>query len=223
MALGVRLALAALVLTLVFVLPWRWLPPPTSAFMLREQWLGDSAVEYRWVPMDEISPNLAIAAVAAEDQKFPDHHGFDLVGMAEALERNQSETGSLRGGSTITQQVAKNLYLWPAQSAVRKGAEAWLTVWIDLVWPKRRILEVYLNVAEFGPGIYGADAASRRAFGKPPSDLTLPQAARLVAVLPSPRRMSIVNPSDYVEGRTREIVDAVEGLGGIRYLQGILN
>jgi monofunctional biosynthetic peptidoglycan transglycosylase len=168
--------------------------------------------------MGEISPYLAVAAIAAEDQKFPTHRGFDLVAIAEALEENASETGSIRGGSTISQQVAKNLFLWPTQSFVRKGAEAWLTVWIELLWPKQRILEVYLNVAEFGPGVYGAEAASGRAFGKPASALTLREAARLVAVLPSPRRMSIVSPSAYVESRTGEIIAAVEALGGVTYL-----
>lgn len=220
-ALGLRLIFAVTVLTILLVIPWRWLPPPTSAFMLRERWGGKDEVEYRWVPMRAISRNLAIAAVAAEDQKFPNHHGFDLAGIAEALERNRSDAGSLRGGSTITQQVAKNLFLWPAQSVIRKGAEAWLTLWLEVLWPKRRILEIYLNIAEFGPGTYGADAAAHRAFGKPPSDLTLPEAARLVAVLPSPRRMSIVDPSDYVEERTREIVEAVGDLGGVRYLDGL--
>lgn len=218
-----RVTLVAVVLTILIVLPWRWLPPPTSAFMLREHWIGQNAVEYRWIPMGQISPNLAIAAVAAEDQQFPVHHGFDLVAIAEALERNRSETGALRGGSTITQQVAKNLFLWPAQSLIRKGAEAWLTSWIELLWPKRRILEIYLNVAEFGPGIYGADAASFRAFRKPAGSLTLPEAARLVAVLPSPGRMSIVDPSEYTQRRAMEIVGAVGALGGAAYLEDLGN
>ena len=217
---GFRAAFLLAFSTVVMVLPWRWFPPPTTAFIVRERFYLGNPVERRWVPMDEISPNLAIAAIAAEDQKFPDHHGFDLVAIAEALERNQA-TDAVRGGSTITQQAAKNLYLWPAQSFIRKGAEAWLTVWIELLWPKRRILEIYLNVAEFGPGIYGADAASYRAFGKPPSRLTPLEAATLVAVLPSPRRMSIVNPSDYVKGRAQAIVAATNALGGPAFLGGL--
>lgn len=216
----VRLALLAVISTAAVVIPLRWLPPPTTAFILRERITGENAIDRRWAPMEEISPNLAIAAIAAEDQKFPNHYGFDLVAIAEALERNEGETDNLRGGSTITQQVAKNIYLWPAQSLIRKGIEAWLTVWIEILWPKDRILEMYLNVAEFGPGVYGVDAASFRAFDKAPSDVTLEEAAILVAVLPSPRRMSIVAPSDYVRGRAREIVDAAEALGGVRYLEG---
>lgn len=190
--------------------------------MLRARIFERIRPEYHWVPLESISPNLAIAAVAAEDQKFPDHSGFDLDAIADALERNRSDSGAVRGGSTITQQVAKNLYLWPAQSLVRKAAEAWLTAWIELLWPKRRILEVYLNIAEFGEGIYGADAASRRAFGKAPSGLTPAEAARLVAVLPSPRRMSILRPSAYVQGRSQEIVTAVGALGGVGYLDDVM-
>ena len=205
--------------TVVVVLPWRWIPPPTTAFILRERLMRDNPIDRRWAPMDEISPNLAIAAVAAEDQKFPNHYGFDLVAIAEALERNESAGDTLRGGSTITQQVAKNLYLWPTQSLIRKSAEAWLTVWIEFLWPKDRILEIYLNVAEFGPGIYGVDAASFRAFDKSPSEVTLIEAATLVAVLPSPRRMSIIDPSEYVEARAAENVQAAEALGGMGYLE----
>jgi monofunctional glycosyltransferase len=190
--------------------------------MLQLRIFGHVRPEYHWVPLESISPNLAIAAVAAEDQKFPYHSGFDLEAIADAFEQNQSDSGALRGGSTITQQVAKNLYLWPAQSLVRKAAEAWLTVWIELLWPKRRILEVYLNIAEFGEGIYGADAASRRAFGKPPARLTATEAARLIAVLPSPRRMSIVRPSAYVQSRSQEILAAAGALGGVGYLDAVM-
>jgi monofunctional biosynthetic peptidoglycan transglycosylase len=210
---AVRLSIGGVGLTVLLVLPLRWIPPPTSAFMLRARFLEQTRPDYRWIPLEAISPNLAIAAVAAEDQRFPDHPGFDVEAIREAFDRNRSESGRLRGGSTITQQVAKNLYLWPAQSLVRKGAETWLALWIELLWPKRRILEVYLNIAEFGEGAYGAEAASRRAFGKPASGLSMSEAARLGAVLPSPRRMSIVRPSDYVLERTRQIVDAAGSLG----------
>ena len=219
-----RFALAAVLgwvaLTVLLVLPWRWIPLPTTAFMLRERIVSEQPVHYQWVPWDRISAHLPIAAVAAEDQKFPGHFGFDLDEIGKALKRNR-RGGRLRGASTISQQVAKNLYLWPGQSLVRKGLEAYFTVAIELLWPKRRILEVYLNVAEFGPGIFGALAASRHAFLREPGDLTSRQAATLIAVLPSPKRMSAANPSEYVMRRTGEIQDAVAQLGGAAYLRGL--
>ena len=219
-----RLTLVAVlswfVLTILMVLPWRWVPPPTTAFMLQEHTLGEGTVHYQWVPWDGISSHLPIAAVAAEDQKFPDHFGFDFDEIGKALERNRSG-GRLRGASTITQQVAKNLYLWPGQNLVRKGLEAYFTLAIELLWPKRRILEVYLNVAEFGPGVFGAVAASRHAFGREPAELTPHQAATLIAVLPSPKRMSAAAPSEYVMRRTGEIEAAVAQLGGATYLRGL--
>ena len=219
-----RFALAAVLgwiaLTVLLVLPWRWIPPPTTAFMLRERIAGAGTVHYQWVRWDGISPHLPIAAVAAEDQKFPGHFGFDFDSIADAMEEKR-RGGRLRGASTISQQVAKNLYLWPGQNLVRKGLEAYFTVAIELLWPKRRILEVYLNVAEFGPGVFGALAASRHAFRREPGDLTPRQAATLIAVLPSPKRMSAADPSEYVRRRTREIEAAVAQLGGAGYLSGL--
>ena len=219
-----RLALAGVLgwiaLTVLLVLPWRWIPPPTSAFMLRERIVGEGTLHHQWVRWDDISPHLPIAAVAAEDQKFPGHFGFDFDSIADAMEEKR-RGGRLRGASTISQQVAKNLYLWPGQNLVRKGLEAYFTVAIELMWPKRRILEVYLNVAEFGPGVFGALAASRHAFLREPADLTPRQAATLVAVLPSPKRMSATSPSEYVMRRAREIQESVAQLGGAGYLSGL--
>lgn len=219
-----RFALAAVLawvaLTVLLVLPWRWIPPPTTAFMLRERIAGEGTIHYQWVRWDDISSHLPIAAVAAEDQKFPGHFGFDFDEIGKALERNR-RGGGLRGASTITQQVAKNLYLWPGQNLVRKGLEAYFTVAIEVLWSKRRILEVYLNVAEFGPGTFGVLAASRHAFLREPGELTPHQAAALIAVLPSPKRMSAANPSEYVLRRTREIQEAVAQLGGAGYLSGL--
>lgn len=205
-------------LTIVMVLPWRWLAPPTSAFMLGERLAGDTAVDYRWIAWDGISPHLAMAVVAAEDQKFPIHHGFDFASIADALEQN---AGRRRGASTISQQVAKNLFLWPGRSYIRKGIEAYCTVLIEILWPKRRILEIYLNVAEFGPGIFGAEAASRRFFDKPARDLTPWEASLLAAVLPNPKKMSAGRPSAYVRGRASEIRAWVRKLGGRNYLKAI--
>lgn len=207
--------LALLLLTIVMVLPWRWFAPPTSAFMLRERLLRDTAVHYRWTPWDRISPHLAIAVVAAEDQKFPFHHGFDFESIAQALEE---EGGPRRGASTISQQVAKNLFLWPGKSYLRKGLEAYLTLLIETLWPKRRILEIYLNVAEFGPGIFGAGPAGRQFFARPALRLSLWEASLMAAVLPNPKRMSPQRPSDYVRHRAWEIRSWVHKLGGVHYL-----
>ena len=216
----VAAVLGWIALTVLLVLPWRWIPPPTTAFMLRERIVGGGAPHHQWVSWDRISPHLPIAAVAAEDQKFPDHFGFDFDSIADALAERQ-RGGRLRGASTISQQVAKNLYLWPGQNLVRKGLEAYFTVAIELLWSKRRILEVYLNVAEFGPGTFGVLAASRHAFLREPGDLTPRQAATLIAVLPSPRRMSAASPSEYVLRRARQIQQAVAQLGGAAYLSGL--
>ena len=216
----VVLAIVVVGLTVVLVLPWRWLTPPTTAFILRERVISEDPVHFRWVEWDEIASALPISAVAAEDQKFPYHFGFDWEAIENAMERN-SEGGRVRGGSTISQQLAKNLFLWPGQNWFRKGVETWFTVSLELLWPKQRILEVYLNVAEFGPGVFGVGEASERLIGKSPSDLTAHDAAILVAVLPSPKRMSAADPSEYVRTRSEQIQNAVRRLGGPGYLTGM--
>jgi monofunctional biosynthetic peptidoglycan transglycosylase len=207
--------LSAVLLSVITVLPWRWITPPTSAFMLAEYWQTDRAIDYRWTPLEQISPQLAIAVVASEDQTFPEHHGFDLDSIMDALSSKRTRT---RGASTISQQVAKNMYLWGGRSYLRKGVEAYLTLLIESLWPKRRILEVYLNVAEFAPGVYGAEAASQRLFGKPASQLTLTDSSLLAAVLPNPKRMRATPPSDYVSKRAQDIRQEVRQLGGHNYL-----
>jgi monofunctional biosynthetic peptidoglycan transglycosylase len=146
------------------------------------------------------------------------HHGFDFESIAKVLEK---EGGPRRGASTISQQVAKNLFLWPGKTYIRKGLEAYLTLLIETLWPKRRILEIYLNVAEFGPGIFGAGAAGQQLFGKPALNLSLWESSLLAAVLPNPKRMSAQNPSDYVRHRAWEIRSWVRKLGGANYLEGI--
>ena len=207
-----------LLVSITLTLPWRWLTPPTTAFILQDLFYHKSRIHQRWVPLDEISPALLIAVVAAEDQKFPHHHGFDFQSLSEALQEDRRHR---RGASTISQQLAKNLYLWPGRSLLRKALEAYFTVLIEFTWPKRRILEVYLNVVEFGPRVYGVDAASRLFFGKSPSRITFQEAALLAAVLPSPKRMSALRPSEYVRKRASEIEAAVRALGGAGYLAGL--
>jgi monofunctional biosynthetic peptidoglycan transglycosylase len=169
---------------------------------------------YAWVDWDDISPNLALAVIASEDQRFPTHHGVDLGAIRAAIEE---ESG--RGASTISQQVAKNLYLWAGRSWIRKGLEAYLTLWIEALWPKKRILEVYLNVAQFGPTTYGVGAASGQFFRVPPSELTERNAALLAVVLPSPRRMSPARPSAYMEERAAWVQQQMRMLGGTAYLR----
>jgi monofunctional biosynthetic peptidoglycan transglycosylase len=212
-----RAALAAIALSAGPVLCARYVDPPTSAYIVQSRaaaLLGGELlhVERRWTDLAQVSPWMALAVVAAEDQKFPAHHGFDLEAIGDAIEEG-GDGGRLRGASTISQQVAKNLFLWPGRSFVRKGLEAWLTAWIELLWPKRRILEVYLNVAEFGPGVFGAEAASRRFFGKPASALQPGEAALLAAVLPSPRRLRADAPSPYVAQRAEQILRQMDRLG----------
>lgn len=184
----------------------RFVDPPLSSFMLLravEAWReGDDAfrVQQQWVEASRIPGHLRLAVVAAEDQRFYRHRGFDVREIEAAL-RESGAGAPRRGASTLSQQVAKNLFLWPGRSWLRKALEAWLTVWIELLWPKERILHVYLNVAEFGDGIYGVAAASRRFFGKEPGALTRSESALLAAVLPSPRRLYPHRPSPGVERR----------------------
>ena len=220
------LVLAWVAGTAVAVLTLRWVDPPGSAFMLENR-LQEGAggerpyrTEYEWVNLEHISPNAAIAVVASEDQQFPFHAGFDLNSIRESV--RASERGrKLRGASTISQQVAKNLFLWNGHSFVRKGLEAWLTVLIEALWPKERILEVYLNIAEFGRGVYGVEAASHRFYHKAAAHLTSGEAALLAAVLPNPIRLRVDRPSAYVLSRQQWILGQMRALGGPAYLQAL--
>ncbi|MBN1379086.1 MAG: monofunctional biosynthetic peptidoglycan transglycosylase [Gammaproteobacteria bacterium] len=204
--------------SVALVLPLRWLNPPTTAFMLKDWWASKKHPAQEWVTLKNISPQLSVAVIASEDQLFPVHYGFDLKMIADAMEESSDKR---RGASTISQQVAKNLYLWSGHSYIRKGIEAWFTVLIETLWPKERILEVYLNIAEFGRGIYGVGAASRRLFGKKPSRLNRYEASLLAAVLPNPKWRKANKPSDYVRQRAIEIMLAIRELGGVAYLQQI--
>jgi monofunctional biosynthetic peptidoglycan transglycosylase len=204
----------------------RWINPPFTAFMAEAQaaaWSNrDANYVYRrsWVDLDRISPNLPLAVVAAEDQKFPEHWGFDVPAIEKAYALNQ-HSHKVRGASTISQQVAKNLFLWSGRSYFRKGLEAYFTLLIEALWPKRRILEVYLNIAEFGYGTYGAEAAAQRFFHKPAARLSRGDAAALAAVLPSPERFSAVAPSRYVQQRRDWILGQMQALGGPEMLDEV--
>jgi monofunctional biosynthetic peptidoglycan transglycosylase len=207
-----RLALLWLFLTLALVLPLRWFDPPSTAFMLQERWLYQRDVVFRPLSYEAISPHLALAVVAAEDQKFPHHWGFDQTQIQHALSNYRRGEG-LRGASTITQQLAKNLYLWPGRSFVRKGMEAWLAMWLELCLPKRRILEIYLNVIEFDTGVYGAEAGAQHYFGRPAAELSADQAALLAAVLPAPKRLNAASPDEYMQQRQAWIRQQMRNLG----------
>lgn len=201
------------------------LPVPFSAVMLERQigaWLsGDFhyVAHSDWVGMDEISPWMGLAAIAAEDQKFPEHWGFDVSAIEKALAHNERQENRVRGASTLSQQTAKNLFLWDGRSWLRKGLEAGLTVGIETVWSKKRILTVYLNIAEFGEGTFGVEAASRRYFHKPASKLTASEAALLAAVLPNPIRFRADAPSGYVRSRQAWILRQMRQLGGEGFMQ----
>jgi monofunctional biosynthetic peptidoglycan transglycosylase len=201
LALGATLAVVAL--TVLLVLPLRWLPPLTTSFML-QNWLAQKSlsaeVRYDWVPREQISRRAALAVLAAEDQKFFRHAGFDFASIRKVWNRN-GQGRRVRGASTISQQVAKNLWLWPQRSWFRKGLEAWLTLWVEWLWPKERILEMYLNVAQFGPQVFGVESAARQYFRKPAAALNEPEAALLAAVLPNPRQFRVGNPSRYTTRR----------------------
>lgn len=210
-------------LTALPVLALRVLDPPTSAFMIAYR-LGagtdDSRLRYRWVDYSDIAAPAKIAVIAAEDQRFKDHFGFDVQEIVASIDEAR-DGGRLRGASTITQQVAKNLFLWSGQSLVRKALEAYFAVLLELSWPKSRILEVYLNVAEFGHGVYGVEAAADRFFRKHAAQLNPWEAARLAAVLPSPRRWRADAPSAHVRARQVWIMAQVRALGGDAYLAAL--
>jgi len=202
----------------------RFIDPPLSTVMLWRygEALGQRdwgyRLHYQWRDLDQMAPSVPISLVAAEDQRFPEHNGFDLKAIEKARDHN-ARGGRLRGASTISQQVAKNLFLWQGRSWVRKGLEVWYTVLIEALWPKSRILEMYANIAEFGDGIYGAQAASRQFWNKDAAKLTPAESAKLAAVLPAPRRYNAARPGPYVQRRANWIQRQARQLGGDAYLQ----
>jgi monofunctional biosynthetic peptidoglycan transglycosylase len=194
------------------VMFYKLVPPPFTILML-ERLVQGQGLDYQWRPLSQMAPALPQAAIASEDAHFCQHHGFDFQAMEKALRQNQRQAArgrdKVRGGSTISQQTAKNVFLWPGRSYVRKGAEAVYTVLIEKVWGKRRIMEMYLNVAEMGPGVYGAEAASQYYFHEAADQLSPDQAAHLIAVLPSPLKWKVTAPGRYVARRSRRIDGAM--------------
>jgi len=196
--------LLAMVVPPVWVLVYRFVPPPITILMI-ERVVQGQGIDHRWRDLDRISPAMTRAAIASEDARFCQHHGFDFNAIGKALRHDERRPQRLRGGSTISQQTAKNVFLWPGRSWVRKGVEAWFTVLIEAVWGKRRIMEVYLNTVEMGPGVYGVEAAARRDFHTSAAHLSAAEASRLVAVLPDPLKWSAADPGPYVRRRTGRI------------------
>jgi len=210
---------------LLMIIIWRFLPVPFSAVMVERQfsaWFSgntDYIAHSDWVPMSDISPYMALAVIASEDQKFPEHWGFDVDAISSVLDNSQDSDKRIRGASTISQQTAKNVFLWDGRSWLRKGLETGLTVGIETLWSKQRILTVYLNVIELGDGVFGVEQASQHFFHKPANKLTASEAALLAAVLPNPKRFKVGAPSRYILMRQQWILRQMQQLGGTGFLR----
>lgn len=216
------LVLTTFVSSIVLVLMFRWIPVPFTSVMVVRQveamFTEEPYVEYKWYSWEEINPYMGMAVIAAEDQNFAHHSGFDFEAIQKAIDEAR-DGGRSRGASTLTQQVAKNMFLWSGRSWFRKGLEAYFTILIELLWPKGRILEVYVNIAEMGPNVFGVGAASIKYFNREPSEISRQQAALLAASLPNPRTYRVRNPGNYMRSRQSWILRQINGLGGLQYLE----
>lgn len=212
----IRILLFFCVFTIVITLPLKFINPLVWSWQLQRAWFPPEHYQRYtradWVDLDHISPYMQLAVIASEDQRFPEHWGIDMVSTQKAIE-DMISGERFRGASTLTQQTVKNLYLWPGKDLLRKGVEAYLSLLIELEWGKHRILEVYLNIVEFGPGIFGVQAASLHYFGIPASQLSMSQAARLAAVLPNPYKFRVQSPSPYIWQRIDWIETQMNQLG----------
>lgn len=209
------------VISIIWVILYRFINPPVTYLMIQrgfERKFNDKSwkIDKKWCKFEDLSLNLKKAAIAGEDANFMNHNGFDFAAIEKAFQKNQKGK-KLRGGSTISQQTAKNVFLWPGRSYVRKGFEAYFTFLIELFWSKNRILEVYLNVIEMGDGIYGAEAATKTYFNKPPTKLLKSQAALIIAVLPNPRKWSPAKPTAYIYHKQSLILRNMRNLGKIDF------
>ena len=219
------LGLSVLLLSIVLVALGRWINPPVTALMLERKWQASQqqqslSIQHRWVDWDQLPDSLKLSVIAAEDQKFAYHHGFDMAAIKAAFSHNQ-RGGTLRGGSTLTQQLAKNLFLWSGRSWARKALEAWFTAWIELLWSKERILEVYLNSVEWGPGVFGAQAAAYYHFKIPAPRLSLMQSSLMAASLPNPLVWRASQPNAHIQQRATWIRLQTKQLGGKQYLKSL--
>jgi monofunctional biosynthetic peptidoglycan transglycosylase len=231
---ALQVVAALLLTTVVWVLLYRWVSPPATWLMLdrrahapvgkgyygiREE---GRRISYDFKGLDEVSPQVPLALIAAEDQLFLQHHGFDFNALQHAVKVNMQDGKKLVGGSTISQQVAKNVFLWQGRSYLRKGAEAYFTVLIELLWSKRRIMEMYLNVAEMGDCTFGVEAASQRYFHKPATKVSSAEAALLAGVLPNPLRFRASNPGPAARAKQQRVMRNMRRLGGTRYIREII-
>lgn len=217
-----RVVIFLVVAHLVYLIALKWVNPPITATQI-VNWIKGDGLKKKDVAMKEISSNAKLAIIASEDQLFPDHNGFDWKSIQKAMEYNQKKPGRVRGASTISQQTAKNVFLWQGRSWIRKGLETYFTFLIEKIWGKKRILEVYLNIAEMGKGIYGIEAASQSYFKKPAKSLSANEAAAIAACLPNPTKYSVKPMSSYVSMRSRKIMQQMNFLRPDRDIQAIID
>lgn len=226
-SLAIRLVLTLFLGSVAWVLVYRWLPPPATLHMVTRRADAGKAdlpvkvIRYRFKTLEEIAPQVPLAVIAAEDQLFMTHNGFDFKAIQGAFEKNL-DGKRLAGGSTISQQVAKNVFLWHGRSYLRKGVEAYFTFLIELLWGKSRIMEVYLNIAEMGDRVFGIEAAAQLYYRKPAADLNTDEAALVAAVLPNPVRYSVRNPSAYIRKKQRWIMKNMRQLGGTKQVKALM-
>jgi monofunctional biosynthetic peptidoglycan transglycosylase len=214
--------IAFFIASIYFTACFSFIPPRRTPLMLKRQFqqtVEKKKYEFRheWVPVEQISSNLVQAVVATEDNRFMKHYGIDFGAIKKARDYNLKSTKRKRGASTISQQTAKNVFLWPARTYLRKGFEVYFTLLIETVWSKKRIMEVYLNMIEMGPGIYGAEAASRYYFKKPASALTPGEAALIAVSLPNPRKRNPAKPSNYMVQRQHEVLSLMRKIGSVKF------
>lgn len=200
-----RIFVVLFIAQLLYIVLLKWINPPITVTQF-VSWIGGHGLKRDYIGSSSISPNAKLAVIASEDQLFPDHSGFDWKSIKKAMRYNEKKPGRIRGGSTISQQVAKNVFLWQGRSWIRKGLETYFTFMIELVWGKKRILEVYLNVIEMGEGLFGIEMASRKFFNKSASALSRSEAAMIAACLPNPKRFRVQSPSGYVRARRDAIL-----------------
>lgn len=205
----------------IYIILLRWINPPITITQL-SNWVSGYGLKRDYINFEEMSPNIRLAVMASEDQLFLDHNGFDIKSIKKALESNKKKTKRIRGASTISQQVAKNVFLWQGRSWFRKGLEVYFTFMIELFWSKERILEMYLNVAEMGKGIFGVEAASRTYFKKSAQKLTRTEAAMIAACLPNPKKYVVQPPSRYINRRYPWILNQMNNLEGDEDVEKLL-
>ena len=212
--------------SIAMVLYLRWFPPFNTSLMLLRSMEGPDedgnkvSIDCHWVSYNNISAQAKVAVIAEEDQRFPFHSGFDYEAIEKAIEHNMN-SDKVKGASTISQQVAKNIFLWPSRTYVRKGLEAYFTVLIELLWGKKRILEMYLNTSEMGDGIFGVEAAARYYWHTHAENLSASQAAWIATILPSPRRYDLINPDAYLKGRQQRVMKLMRVVGGVNVLRAL--